>query len=142
MAEPGAKVTVVVANTDPTVCEVLGRVVESGGHEAVRVTDAGLVSGAVLSAPAEAAVLDLEAANVEQLRALRGGGSDRGASARVVVISSGPANSLLAWQAGADAVLTRPFHADELTAAVAESLARDDAERARVRASAIVGLSR
>ena len=141
MAEPGARVTVVVASTDPTVCEVLGRVVESGGHEAVRVTDAGLVSGAVLSAPADAAVLDLGAANVEQLRALREGGTDRGASARAVVISSGPANSLLAWQAGADAVLTRPFHADELTGALAEALGRSDAKRADRRATAIATLN-
>ncbi|MFN8019149.1 MAG: hypothetical protein U0P45_13645 [Acidimicrobiales bacterium] len=141
MAEPGAKVTVVVANTDQTVCEVLGRVVEAGGHEAVRVIDAGLVSGAVLSAPADAAVLDLGAANVEQLRALRGGGSERGAEARVVVISSGPANSLLAWQAGADAVLTRPFRAEELTDALAESLGRTEADRAKARTDAILALS-
>ena len=44
----GAKATLVVANLDATVCEVLARVVEAAGHEAVRVTDPTQVSAAVL----------------------------------------------------------------------------------------------
>jgi DNA-binding response OmpR family regulator len=137
----GGRATVVVASTDDTVCEVLSRVVEAGGHEAVRVTDPTQVVGGVLSAPAEALVLDLGAGNVDQLRSLRGGDHPRSTSSRAVVIVSGPANALLAWQADADAVLTRPFRAEELQAAVAEAIARAPQDRAPLRRSQIDALT-
>ncbi len=142
MSDPGAgRSTIVVASADQTVCEVLARVVEAGGHEAVRVTDPTQVVGGVLSAPAEGLVLDLAADNVHQLRALRGGDHPRSTSSRAVAIVSGPANALLAWQADADAVLTRPFHAEELQAALADVLARDPQDRAKVRRTQIEALS-
>ncbi|MCU1372373.1 MAG: hypothetical protein JWO77_3567 [Ilumatobacteraceae bacterium] len=142
MSDAGAgRATVVVANTDETVCEVLARVVEGAGHEAVRVTEPTQVVGGVLSAPAMALVLDLEAGNVAQLRSLRGGDHPRSTSTRVVVIVSGPANALQAWQADADAVLTRPFRAAELHDALAEVLAREPGERTAVRRAHIESLS-
>jgi DNA-binding response OmpR family regulator len=134
------RTTVVVACADPTVCEVLGRVVETGGYEAVRVTDDTQVTGAVLSAPAAALVLDLEAANVSQLRALRGGDHPRSTSSRAVVIVSGPANALQAWQADADAVLTRPFRAEELLTTIAEVLNREPQDRGPARRAQIEAL--
>ncbi len=141
MSDDGAgRTTVVVACADQTVCEVLARVVETGGYEAVRVTDETHVVGGVLSAPAEALVLDLGAGNVAQLRALRGGDHPRSTSSRAVVIVSGPANALQAWQADADAVLTRPFKAEELTATLAEALARDPQGRAPLRRAQIEAL--
>jgi hypothetical protein len=48
----------------------------------------------------------------------------------VVLVAPQSSNSLFAWQAGIDAFLPRPFHADELMHEVAESLARPDDERA------------
>lgn len=137
----GAKATVVVANLDATVCEVLARVVEAAGHEAVRVTDPTQVSAAVLSAPADALVLDLESANVDQLRSLRGGDHPRSTSCRVITITTGPANSLLAWQADTDAVLSRPFRAEELQATVADVLGRSDVDRRSMRITQIHALS-
>ena len=137
----GGRATVVVASADQTVCEVLARVVEAAGHEAVRVTDDTQVTGAVLSAPAEALVLDLGSANVAQLRALRGGDHPRATSSRAVVLASGPANALLAWQADADAVLVRPFRSEELQAAVAEVIARDPKDRTPTRQAQIAALS-
>ncbi|MGN6695708.1 MAG: hypothetical protein ACTHN0_16145 [Aquihabitans sp.] len=142
MSDNGAaRTTVVVANADPTVCEVLARVVEADGYEAVRVTDPSQVVGGVLSAPALALVLDLEADNVHRLRELRGGDHPRSTSSRAVVIVSGPANALLAWQADADAVLTRPFKAEELQAAITEVLAREPLDRATVRRTNIESLT-
>jgi DNA-binding response OmpR family regulator len=137
----GGRTTVVVASADDTVCEVLSRVVEAGGLEAVRVTEATQVPGAVLSAPAEALVLDLGSDNIAQLRSLRGGDHPRSTDSRAVVIVSGPANALLAWQADADAVLTRPFRAEELQSALREVIARDAGERGTVRRTQIRALS-
>ena len=140
MSDGAARLTAVVASTDETVCEVLGRLVEAGGHESVRVTDADQVSGAVQSAPAGAVVLDLGADNVDQLRALRSGGSERSAQAVAVVISTGPANALLAWQAGADAVLTRPFASTALAQHLAEAAGRSEDDRASLRTRMIAEL--
>jgi DNA-binding response OmpR family regulator len=140
-AAPPGRTTVVVASTDDTVCEVLARIVERSGHEVVRVTDADQASGAVLSASADAVVLDLGAANVDALRALRSGGSQRGVDARAVVISTGPANALLAWQVDADAVLTRPFAAEALEQVLADALARSDDERRSLRDQQLATLS-
>jgi DNA-binding response OmpR family regulator len=134
--------TVVVASVDQTVCEVLARVVESGGFEPVRVTDATQVASAVLTAPAEALVLDLGPDNVRQLRALRGDDHPRATAARVVVIVSGPANALLAWQADADAVLTRPFRVEELPAALHEAIARAPPDPTPARQAQITALQR
>jgi len=142
LSDHGAtRTTVVVANADPTVCEVLARVVEAAGYEAVRVTDPTQVVGGVLSAPALALVLDLGSDNVHQLRALRGGDHPRSTSSRAVVIVSGPANALLAWQADADAVLTRPFEAEALQLALADVLAREPQERAKARRAEIESLT-
>lgn len=135
------RTTVVVANPDETVCEVLARIVERGGHEAIRVTEAEQVSGAVLSAGADAVVLDLGAPNVDQLRALRSGGSQRGEEVRAVVITTGPATALLAWQVDADAVLTRPFAADALEEVLAAALARSDDDRRALRDHQLTALS-
>lgn len=143
MSDNGAaRTTIVVANADPTVCEVLARVVEAAGYEAVRVTDPAQVVSGVLSAPAVALVLDLGAGNVDQLRALRGGDHPRSTSTRAVVLVEGPANALLAWQADADAVLTRPFAAEALQDALAEVLSREPADRAATRRAQIESLHR
>jgi DNA-binding response OmpR family regulator len=136
-----AVVTIVVANPDPTVCEVLARVVEAAGYEAVRVTDPAMVPGAVLSAPADAVVLDLGPSTADQLKALRAGDHPRSTSARAIVISTGPANALLAWQCDADAVLTRPFPAAQLQESLAAALERGDADRAAMRAAQVRALS-
>lgn len=140
MADGDTRPTVVVANPDATVCEVLARLVESAGNEAVRVTEVAQVNGAVVSAPAEAVVLDLGADTVEQLRGLRAGDHPRAADVRAVAISTGPANALLAWQAGADAVLTRPFHSAELQEAIAATIARTPDERTAERARQLLAL--
>lgn len=137
----GARATVVVANADETVCEVLARIVEAAGYEAVRITDPEQVASAVVSAPADALVVDLGPATVDQLRSLRAADHPRAASARAIVISTGPANALLAWQAGADAVLTRPFAADALREALAGALALDDEGRTARRHDQIEALT-
>jgi DNA-binding response OmpR family regulator len=134
--------TVVVAAADATVVEVLARIVETDGHRTVRTAPGDDAPSLVLSAGADALVLDLGAANPDQLDALRTGGSERGESVRVVVIATGPASALVAWHAGADAVLTRPFRAEELLDALASTLDADDAERHATREQHISTLAR
>lgn len=129
----GSRTTVVVAATDDAVCEVLARIVEATGHEAVRVTELGQVAGAVATAAADALVLDLGPDSLGVLTELRASGTPVADAVRVVVLGTGPANARLAWQAGADTVLVRPFAATELQAELAASLARPDADRLALR---------
>ena len=124
--------TVLVASAEADVREILARVVETAGFEAVRLEPHAAVAGAVLSTRAQALVLDLGADNLPTLRDLRDREEAAAAEVRVVVIGTGPAGGRLATQAGADGYLVRPFHADELRVTLTEALARtDDARRSR-----------
>ncbi|MCU1358081.1 MAG: hypothetical protein JWM89_3499 [Acidimicrobiales bacterium] len=135
-----ARASVVVANLDDDVCEVLARVVEAAGHQAVRVTEADGVTRAVVAAYADALLLDVGAANLELLKELRSQAVPLAQTVRVVVVGSGPASARLAWQNGADAVLIRPFKSSEVGEALAASLARRDEERAPERQARIAAL--
>lgn len=131
---PGA--TVVVAGADAQVCEIEARILEAAGHQAARVTDPAGVADAVVRAGASVAVLDVGAANVDTLRALRAHHDDDVASVRAVVIGTGPASARMAWQEGADEVLARPFPASALVESVATVLGRLDHDRATARTEA------
>lgn len=130
---PGSRTTVLVANTDAAVCEVLARIAEAAGHEAVRVTDLEKVATAVVTSAADALVLDLGADSLAVLTELRSHSEPVADAVRVVVLGTGPANARLAWQADADAVLVRPFAATELQDELAAALARSDPERRSLR---------
>ncbi len=132
--------TVVVANPDESAREVIARVVESGGSDAVRLDPATSPADAVVASQADAAVLDLGADTLDAVAALRQRTEPVAATVRVVVLGAGPATGRLALQAGADAYLQRPFHADELRTAIADALARPEAERSAWRTIALANL--
>lgn len=129
----GSRTTVVVAGTDAAVCEVLARIAEAAGHEAVRVTELDKVPGAVVTAAADALLLDLGPESLGVLTELRSRAEPVADAVRVVVLGTGPANARLAWQAGADVVLVRPFAATELQAELASALGRSDSDRGALR---------
>lgn len=127
-----ADTTILVASPDEQVREVLARVIEVGGHDAIRLDPSADVGDAVAAASAHGVVLDLGAGNLAALQALRARTEAGAAEARVIVVGTGPAGGRLAWQAGADGFLVRPFHARELQAALADALALDaDGRQAR-----------
>jgi DNA-binding response OmpR family regulator len=139
VADGGAQF--VVAGTDESVCELLARVVEAAGHSAVRITDASAVVGAVLREGADAVLLDLGAANLDAVKALRGQGEPLGTEVRIAAIEVGPASARLAWQEGADVVLTRPFAASEIGGTMAAALRRSAEERQAERQARLAQLS-
>jgi DNA-binding response OmpR family regulator len=136
----GGTATVVVANPDRDVCEVLARIVEAAGHRATRVTAIEDVSRAVTASGADVLLLDAGAANLDLLKELRSQDEPLATAVRAIVVGSGPASALLAWQADADAVLNRPFEATEIGAAIAVIQGRDDAERRSERTAQIAAL--
>ena len=136
----GSTASILVANPDEAVREVVARVVETVGLDAVRLAADADVAEAVVHSGADGAVLDLGAASLAALQALRARPEPAGTAARVVVIGTGPANGRLAWQAGADGFLVRPFHARDLQAALTDALGRPEAERASHRDAAAAAL--
>jgi DNA-binding NtrC family response regulator len=123
--------TVLVANPDAQVREVLARIVELTGRTATRLDIEGDtdVAAAVVASGAVAVVLDLGSANLAALQAIRSRPEPVATSTCVLVIGTGPAGGRLAWQSGADGFLVRPFHSRDLQTALIDALARDDAAR-------------
>ena len=136
----GSSTSVVVANPEADVCEVLARIAEAAGHRAERVTALENVTRAVVAGGADALVIDAGAANLDLLKELRAHDEPLASAVRVIVVGSGPATARVAWQSGADAVLSRPFAATDLGEALSASLARTDAERAAERAAQLAAL--
>jgi len=128
--DDGGAPTVLVAQSDPQVREVLARVIEAAGLSAVRLEPSADVAGAVGNSGAAGLVLDLGAGNLAALQAVRSGSEPAATDVRVVVIGTGPSGGRLAWQAGADGFLARPFHARDLQAALTDALDLDDDGRA------------
>jgi DNA-binding NtrC family response regulator len=133
--------TVLVAHPDAQVREVLARVVELTGRTATRLDPDTDVAEAVVASGAIAVVLDLGSANLGALQAIRARPEPAATSTCVLVIGTGPAGGRLAWQAGADGFLVRPFHSRDLQTALIDALARDDAARLASRAEQVRGLS-
>lgn len=133
--------SVLVASTDPDACEIMARVIETASLEAVRLPTGESVPDAVLSTRPAGLLLDLGAANLETLRAIREHDEPVADQVRILVIGTGPAGGRLAWQAGADGYLVRPFRADDLVAAVTDALARDEAGRVSRRTEATAELT-
>lgn len=127
---------ILVANADESVREVLARIVETAGLEAVRLDPTADVAQAVATSEAAGIVLDLGAANLAALQAIRAQSNEAAAAARVVVVGTGPAGGHLAWKAGADGFLVRPFHARDLQGALTEALALDGEAREARRVAA------
>ena len=133
--------TILVASPDTQVQELLARVVETVGLSAVRLDAAVDIAEAVAVNAADGLILDLGAGNLEALQAVRARPEPAGLTAVVIVIGTGPAGGRLAWQAGADGFLIRPFHARDLQASVTNALALDPAGRAARRAAGLAELA-
>lgn len=132
---------VLVASTDADACEVMARVVETASFDAIRLPPASSVTDAVVNSRPAGLLLDLGATNLETLRAVRDRSEAAAAQVRIVVIGTGPAGGRLAWQAGADGYLVRPFHAADLVAAFRDALARDEPARVSHRTEAATELT-
>lgn len=136
MADDAAR-TILVASQDEAVCEILARVVETAGFEAVRLEVGVDVVDVVVVSAAHGLVLDLGAHNQPTLEALRGRSEPAATEAVAIVIGTGPAGGRLAWAAGADGFLVRPFAATELQTTLREVTGLDlEARRSRRTAGA------
>lgn len=124
--------TVLVVHDDPDGCELLVRILTASGRPVIRAHDLDEMSTALHQRPA-CVVLDVAAGgiggNLKLLDVVRHHSDATVANARVVLVATGSSSAMFSWQAGIDGFLHRPFHADDLVAAVTEVLDRPEEER-------------
>jgi DNA-binding response OmpR family regulator len=133
----GGPSQILVVNDDQGACELLCRLLVIAGHEVQRAHNSDQALGQLSVGRVDCVVLDLATGGIGQnlklLDTIRSSMTANIAKVRVVLVAQQTSNRMFSWQAGIDAFVVRPFHANELLAQVAEVLSRPDTERARHR---------
>ena len=128
---------VMVVNDDDDACELLSRVLDRAGYSVSRAASHQEALSMLSGQAAHCIVLDLATGgvgtNLKLLDAIRSYPDAAVSQARVVLVAKQTNNRMFSWQAGVDAFLVRPFHADDLLREVADSLSRSEEERAKHR---------
>jgi DNA-binding response OmpR family regulator len=128
---------ILVVNDDEAACELVCRLLANAGHGVQRAHNSEQALGQLAVSKVDCVVLDLATGGIGQnlklLDTIRSSMTATIANVRVVLIAQQTSNRMFSWQAGIDAFIVRPFHANELLEQLAEVLARPEAERARHR---------
>jgi DNA-binding response OmpR family regulator len=134
---PSTASRIVVVSDDEDACELLCRLLDRAGYVTDRASSQEHALAQLGFLRPHCVVLDLATGGIGQnlklLDAMRSNMDAAIAATRCVLIAHGTNNQMFSWQAGIDAFLVRPFHADELLQHVAEAIARPEAERPRHR---------
>ena len=135
--EPVGSAHILVVNDDPGACELLVRLLTRAGHDVERAANHDQAMGRLSVGRIDCVVLDLATGGIGQnlklLDLIRSSVTKSIAGVRVVLVAQQSSNRMFSWQAGIDAFIARPFHADELIEQINEVLARPEAERERHR---------
>jgi DNA-binding response OmpR family regulator len=128
---------VVVVNDDDDACELLCRILQRDGYIADRAASQEQALAQVGFLRPQCVILDLSTGGIGQnlklLDMIRSNPDSEVAVTRCLLVAQGTSNQMFSWQAGIDAFLVRPFHAEELLTAVGDVIARPEAERPRHR---------
>lgn len=123
---------VLIAGDDVGANELLARVLGSHGFRTVVTSSVEAATARAVEQLPRAAVIDLSgggiSASLQLLDWFRSHDDPRISRTRVIVVARSSANRNFAFQSGADDFLQRPFHADDLVAAIqgALSVAHED----------------
>ncbi len=131
-AERRAPATVLIVGEDGDANELLVRVLGSHGYRTVVATSVDSATERATDQLPRVAVIDLSSggisASLQLLDWFRNHDDPRISRTRVIVVARSSANRNFSFQSGADDYLERPFHADELVAAIEGALAVPHAE--------------
>jgi DNA-binding response OmpR family regulator len=134
---PPGPTQILVVNDDEAACELLCRLLVNAGHRVQRAYNGDQALGQLSVGGVDCVVLDLASGGIGQnlklLDAIRSAMANDVSGVRVVLVAQQTSNRMFSWQAGIDAFVVRPFHANELIGQIAEVLGRPDNERARHR---------
>ncbi|WP_334142703.1 response regulator [Rhabdothermincola sp.] len=129
---------VLVVDDDPDACELVARIIESAGWGAARAHSAEEAMSALVGGqpPFTALVLDFVGAGTDAALGVLEEVRRRPevADVAVVVVAASRYDRDRVWQAGADGLLVRPFHADDLVNELYAVFTRTPDERAAFRA--------
>lgn len=118
---------VLIAGDDAGANELLGRVLTSHGFRTVAASSVEAAMARAIEQLPRAAVIDLSgggiSSSLQLLDWFRRNEDPRISRTRVIVVARSSANRNYAFQSGADDFLQRPFHADDLVAAIEGALA-------------------
>ena len=136
-AFPPGPTQILVVNDDEAACELLCRLLVNAGHRVQRAHNGQQALAQLNVGRVDCVVLDLATGGIGQnlklLDTIRSSMTRQVSGVRVVLVAQQTSNRMFSWQAGIDAFLVRPFHANELLAQIAEVLSRPDNERVRHR---------
>jgi two-component system OmpR family response regulator len=129
---------VLVVNDEHDACELLVRILRRAGNEVERARDFEQLADRLVEAPPlDGIVLDVAAGgiggNLKLLDGVRGFRDERIAMTPIVLVTMASNSAMFSWQAGVDELLVRPFHADELVAAVRAAVTRPAEDRPKHR---------
>jgi CheY-like chemotaxis protein len=141
-------VRVLVVDDHPDAGRLIGTLLRHAGYEVAELGDQQLAVATLVheSEPVGAVVASFTTsgtrASLRLLDSIRNHPEPQVNGLRVLLVSDQPRQQIFCLQAGADAVLLRPYHSEVLLAAVADMVARPDAERAAYRRAAVDELKR
>jgi DNA-binding response OmpR family regulator len=134
---PPGPTLILVVNDDEDACELLCRLLVNAGHRVQRAHNSEQAVGQLNVGKIDCVVLDLSTGGIGQnlklLDTIRSSMSKSVSGVRIVLVTQQTSNRMFSWQAGIDAFVVRPFHANELIGQISEVLSRPDNERARHR---------
>lgn len=135
--EPAAPSRVLVVNDEEGAIELLSRLLARAGYAVDRATSNDDALAVLAERRPDCVVLDLSTGGIGQnlklLDSIRSHADQKVANARVVLVAHQSSNKMFSWQAGIDAFLLRPFHAEDLLRHVDDVLARPEEDRVRHR---------
>jgi len=134
--------SILVLNDDRDACELIARLVEAAGWEAVRSYELDDVAGQLAGGDFIAAVIDSMSCGItvafRVLDEIRKGGPEM-RNLGVVILAATDTNRLFAFQSGVDGYVVRPVHADEFLDVLRLVLSRSIEERIEFRRAQLMG---
>ena len=138
---------VLVVDDHPEAARLLGRILRRAGFEVAELTDPQVVIDALLDEPRPvgAVVASFTASGTRAclrlLDNIRNHDDPRISDLRVLLVSDQPRQQIFCFQAGADAILMRPYRAAALSAELRTLMDRPDRDRAAFRSAQIEALT-
>jgi len=135
-----------IVDDNADAAHVLAKILRAAGYEVAEVADQQTTVSMLTAAPGPIAGVVASftttgtSAGLRLLDAIRNHSEATVSSLRYLLVSDNPRQQLYGLQAGADAIIVRPYASVDLVEAVGEMVARDDEERVAYRRKLIGAL--
>lgn len=125
---------IIIADDDDLVVDIVRAALEARGHVVGRLSDGGPVRNVVELKQPNVVILDcaMEVSGIVALKEIRASAIAFATPVLMLTARSGAADEEIAWSAGADDYLRKPFDPDELVVRVEALIAKHTASQARL----------